>query len=242
MVSTLSLTRTPSQECAIACNLGAISTDERAGHIARAKHLLFAPNVERYALPNGTAWRIEVEHYADVMHFIANERRCCSFFSFELEVMPQREALWLRITGGVNVAEFLQLELDAHDAPSPLPAASIPAASREHTIFCDMTAITREEEMALTALGKHLLFVVCEERYELPDGYAWRFAADHYDDLVQFIEGDSRCCAFWTHTLEVTPNAGPLWLRITGNDDAKAALLAELDRLQAEIVQDGSRA
>lgn len=241
--ATFSIPLTPSQESVIACNLGAISTDERAGHIDRAKQLLFAPNVERYALANGTAWRLGIEHYADVMHFISNERRCCSFFSFEVEVMREREAIWLRITGGVNVAEFLQLELDAQDAPPALSATSMPTSiSREYAIFCDLTAITREEEQALTALWNRLLYTACEERRELPDGYAFRFAADHYDGLVQFTEGDSRCCGFWTHTIEVTPNAEALWLRITGSDDAKAALAAELERLQAEIIQDESKA
>lgn len=237
MSSAIPTVTTPVQGGFIACNLAAIPTAERDEHIARAKQLLFTEIGERYELPNGTAWRLPIAQYADLARFIDNERRCCPFFTFELEVRPQREAIWLRITGSETVAAFLQNGLNVQDVSQASVVSMLITPSQEYPIACDLTALTNEEEVALTDLAKHLLFEISDERHELPDGYAWRFAPAHYDQVAQFIDLDSRCCAFWSHSLAVTPHSGPIWLRITGSDAAKIALRAELDRLQNELSQ-----
>ena len=101
---------------------------------------------------------------------------------------------------------------------------------------CDLTAIAPDELEGSIALAKRLLFKEAQERHELPNGYAWRLSADHYDEVCQFIGYDRRCCAMYTHTLEVTPAHGPIWVRVTTeNDDLKASLLAEIAALQAEV-------
>ena len=51
------------------------------------------------------------EQFDQVTQFIANERLCCPFFSFVLEVTPARGLIWLRITGRAGVKDFLQAEL-----------------------------------------------------------------------------------------------------------------------------------
>lgn len=38
------------------------------------------------------------------------ERVCCSFFRFELKAGRQEEPVWLRITGGEGVKEFLKTQ------------------------------------------------------------------------------------------------------------------------------------
>jgi len=78
------------------------------------------------------------------------------------------------------------------------------------------------------ALVQHLLLEVCEERQELPDGIAWRFGTDRLGDLCRYIENESRCCPFFTFTLEVSPARGAIWLRLTGGAEVKAFLLAGL--------------
>jgi hypothetical protein len=95
-------------------------------------------------------------------------------------------------------------------------------------IACDLAAIAAEERDAHIARAATLMFDASEERRELPDGYAWRFAADQYGELVAYIANERRCCPFFTFTLEVTPAGGPIWLRLTGDDAVKAFLRAEL--------------
>jgi hypothetical protein len=99
------------QELPIACDLTAIPADERATHSARAEQLLRVGAAEVQELPNGYAFRYAAEQYAQVAQFIANERLCCPFFTFTLEVTPAQGPLWLRITGPTEVKEFLQTAL-----------------------------------------------------------------------------------------------------------------------------------
>jgi hypothetical protein len=48
-----------------------------------------------------------------VAEFIANERLCCPFFGFTVEVEPQGGALWLHLTGRDGVKSFIQAEVGA---------------------------------------------------------------------------------------------------------------------------------
>jgi hypothetical protein len=64
-------------------------------------------------LPNGYALRFpaQPDTILSVAEFIVLERRCCCFFHFALEIEPDDGPLWLRLTGGNGVKEFLQAEL-----------------------------------------------------------------------------------------------------------------------------------
>jgi hypothetical protein len=63
---------------------------------------------------------------------------------------------------------------------------------------------------------------------ELPDGLAFRFPAEAYDTVVRFLAGERLCCPFLTFTLEITPERGALWLRLTGPAGIKEFIRAEL--------------
>ncbi len=110
--------------------------------------------------------------------------------------------------------------------------------ARQHdapVFACDLTAIAPDEVERSLALAKRLLLKEAQKRHELPNGYAWRLSADPYSEVCQFIDYDRRCCAMYTHALEVTPANGPIWIRVTtDNDELKASLLAEIAALQAE--------
>jgi hypothetical protein len=95
-------------------------------------------------------------------------------------------------------------------------------------IACDLMAIAAEERDAHIARAARLVFRAYQERQELPDGYAWRFAADQYDEVVAYVGNERRCCPFFTFAVEVTPAGGPIWLRVTGDDAVKAYLRSEL--------------
>lgn len=66
-------------------------------------------------LPDGYAFRFqsEAEQILTLAEFITLERRCCSFFTFRLEIQSGNGPLWLRLTGGQGVKEFLRDEMGA---------------------------------------------------------------------------------------------------------------------------------
>ncbi len=101
----------------LACVPGAIPTGERAAHFRLIQHLFGAALRERRAAPGGYAYRFDADALADVARWAANERRCCPFLTFVLELEPDGGPLWVRLTGPDGTREFLDAEL-----PSPAAA------------------------------------------------------------------------------------------------------------------------
>lgn len=95
----------------IACDLTAIAEDERAAHEAYISERLFSDAQEILELPDGFALRFEAGHYGELAQFVANERLCCPFFTFVLEVTPAQGPVWLRLTGHAGVKGFLKVLL-----------------------------------------------------------------------------------------------------------------------------------
>ena len=103
---------------ALACVPGAIPAGERPAHCALAARLFSEAARERRDVPNGYAFRFEAEAFDEVARFVANERRCCPFLTFALEVSPDAGPLWLRLSGPAGTREFLDAELAGpRDAP-----------------------------------------------------------------------------------------------------------------------------
>lgn len=96
----------------LACDLTAIPADVREEHILTSPQL-FAMAQEVQDLPNGFAIRFlnESGNFMSIAKFIENERLCCPFFNFGLEVEPNNGAIWLKLTGGEGVKEILQTTL-----------------------------------------------------------------------------------------------------------------------------------
>lgn len=95
----------PDQHPVLACNLGAIATDERDEHVKRAERV-FTAVIDNRELPTGYAFRLPLETAMlnEVAQWIANERLCCPFFTFTLVVSDQ---LWLELTGAEAAKEEL---------------------------------------------------------------------------------------------------------------------------------------
>ena len=93
---------------------------------------------------------------------------------------------------------------------------------------CDMTAIPPEKRGAHHALIRRLMTEAVEEIHELPDGLAFRFPAEEYGAVTEFVGSERVCCPFLAFTLEVSPERGALHLRITGDEGVKAFIRAEL--------------
>lgn len=104
---------------AIACDLTTIGVEQRDSHMTQAHYLLSQRAEAIEALPDGYAFRFAVDDYPQVAAFIANERLCCPFFTFRLEVPATQRPLWLRITGGAGVKELLQAALLTEQSQEP---------------------------------------------------------------------------------------------------------------------------
>jgi hypothetical protein len=91
-----------------------------------------------------------------------------------------------------------------------------------------MTALPADEREAHHALIRQLMTELVGEIRELPDGLAFRFPSGEYEVVCRFVSRERLCCPFLTFSLEVSPERGPLWLRLTGPAGVKAFLRAEL--------------
>jgi hypothetical protein len=95
----------------IACDLNAIQADEREQHGTTIRHIFEAVQSVQ-ELPYGYAFRLpaETDMLRNASEFIANERLCCPFLGFKLELEPQSAALWLHLIGGEGVKQFIKAE------------------------------------------------------------------------------------------------------------------------------------
>ena len=103
------------QESPFACDMTAIAPEHRDAHVATIKKLFRAVQSSR-ELPNGYAF--ELQNDADVLltaaEFIVNERLCCPFFDFALEIEREGGPVWLRLTGREGVKPFILAEVGDH--------------------------------------------------------------------------------------------------------------------------------
>jgi hypothetical protein len=103
--------------------------------------------------------------------------------------------------------------------------------------FCDMNAIepTQRKQHVATAIE---VFGAVQEIHELPTGYAFRLPNEATILLktAEFIRREKLCCPFFGFRVEVEPEGGPLWLRLTGGDGIKPFIRAEIGEALPETV------
>ena len=106
------------------------------------------------------------------------------------------------------------------------------APVKESPLACEMSAIEPGLRTQHIANGRHV-FRAAEEVRELSDGYAFRLPAapDTLLKAVEFISLERLCCAFLGFALEVEPEGGPVWLRLTGGEGVKAFIREEVSEL-----------
>ena len=94
--------------------------------------------------------------------------------------------------------------------------------------FCNLGAMSAEERSVYGALSRKL-FGSIEEKRELGNGYAYRFAAHKVSisEIAEWITFERRCCPLFNLQIEAEPNDGPLWLRITGPAGVKEFIKSE---------------
>lgn len=96
----------------IACNLFGLTEQQRQRQ-QELRELLFESGQKVRELPDGYAIGLPATaaNILAAAEFVTLERLCCPFFRFELAVGGEAEPLWLRLTGGNDVKEFLKSEL-----------------------------------------------------------------------------------------------------------------------------------
>lgn len=100
-------------------------------------------------------------------------------------------------------------------------------AGVEVPLACDLQAIPDAERAEHLLLADRLYGTLARERRVEEDTVAFRFDAEDYSSVVQYVSNERRCCAFVRFAIEVTPNHGPVWLRVAGGDEM-SALMQEL--------------
>ena len=103
------------KESPFACDVTAIAPEQRGAHIANIEKLFRSVRSSR-ELPDGYAF--ELPNDSDVLltaaEFIANERLCCPFFDFAIEIEREGGPVWLRLSGRDGVKPFIMAEIGAH--------------------------------------------------------------------------------------------------------------------------------
>ena len=100
------------RESPLACDMSAIDPGLRAGHVATGAQLFRAAEEIR-ELPDGYAFHLppDADALLKAAEFISLERLCCPFLGFTLEVGPEGDPVWVRLTGREGVKAFIREEV-----------------------------------------------------------------------------------------------------------------------------------
>jgi hypothetical protein len=101
----------PGPALELVCVPGAIPAQERAAHFALARRLFTEVAEERVDELTGIALRLPADELAQVVQFVANERKCCPFLRVEVDIAAGASSMWLRLTGPQGTRELLEAEL-----------------------------------------------------------------------------------------------------------------------------------
>lgn len=114
------------------------------------------------------------------------------------------------------------------------------SATPVRELACVPSAIPAADRAVHFALARELFQCRAQERRDLADGYAVRFAGDAFEAVARFVANERKCCPFMTFEMVVAPQTGPVWLRMTGPRGTRGVLQAEL-RLPASCGTHGNR-
>jgi hypothetical protein len=111
---------------------------------------------------------------------------------------------------------------------------SVRAAVMEQTMieasgfYCNLKALSVKERV------RHLQLTYEIERarvetVELANGFAFRFQDGTVSlaELAEWVSAERKCCPFFDFEIEQQADDGPLWLKLRGQEGAKAFMRAE---------------
>lgn len=99
----------------IACLL---SERDLAARSEEIKQTLLSAVEATEELPDGVAFRFPGDDHSlsRIVEFVAAERRCCPFFTFEIVVTPGGDAIWLKLRGSAEIKAFIQAQFGVGQA------------------------------------------------------------------------------------------------------------------------------
>ena len=94
----------------LCCTLNQPPEIARRGSLLKT---LYESTLERREMEHGFAFRFNGDAATErkVFEFIAMERDCCRFLSFQLNLAPERGSIWLAVEGPDGVKEFARAEM-----------------------------------------------------------------------------------------------------------------------------------
>ncbi len=97
----------------LVCNMGMFTPAQRESHIRTTAELVRAIR-DVQEVENGYAFTFpnETDLISRIAEFISNERLCCPFLKFTLNVISNNEPVSLALTGPAGTQEFLRAEFD----------------------------------------------------------------------------------------------------------------------------------
>ena len=95
----------------LVCNMRVFTPPQLESHIQTTKQLIQAVQAVQEVV-NGYAFTLpnETEIISRISEFISNERLCCPFLKFTLNVLSSSEPISLALTGPIGTREFLRTE------------------------------------------------------------------------------------------------------------------------------------
>ena len=100
-------------EIPLVCNMGVFTPSQREAHIQTTNELIRAiQNVQEVENGYEFAFPNETEFISRIAEFISNERLCCPFLNFTLNIVSNRKPVSLLLTGPLGTQEFLRAEFN----------------------------------------------------------------------------------------------------------------------------------
>jgi len=108
-------TATPKKTVVFACNMKAMSSEERKRQSEVLSPGLRASKLSSKELADGYEFQFpsDAKTYQMVAEWIGNERLCCPFFDFVMRVGNASAPMSLKISGPEGVKQFIRAELAA---------------------------------------------------------------------------------------------------------------------------------
>jgi hypothetical protein len=111
---------------------------------------------------------------------------------------------------------------------SQLAASPTGDTLRGTSLSCKLTSaeLQQRRTTVLASLKKKMI-----EKKELENGYGFRFNPSDtiIDELTEFIKTERACCDFFHFNLSVGNDSNAVWLELTGPEEAKEFIKAELE-------------
>jgi hypothetical protein len=103
------------------CNLDSLDSESRKRH-AEVTRLLKQSIQEVSELTDGYSFRLPASTDSILLasEFVARERLCCPFFTFEIVIEKPERPVWLKLRGREGVKAFIAAELNI-----PVPNARL---------------------------------------------------------------------------------------------------------------------